>query len=164
MSIYLHEQILFNHKFYPEALKLHHNKNCNKTENNANITIFISITTLIPLWYPEIHPFWPFFPPFFTIESSFTNTILLKTAQNRDSPQHVVLLLSAFISSPPSHYPIVSNPLPAISLCLQWAQPQALFQSFQILSGPSVFCVIFERSYFSTRGSEVTLFVSNVSL
>ena len=31
------------------------NENCNQTVNNANNTIFISITTLIPLQYPEEH-------------------------------------------------------------------------------------------------------------
>ena len=40
MSIHLHEQICFNPKFYPEAPKLRQNENCDKTENNANITFF----------------------------------------------------------------------------------------------------------------------------
>ena len=50
----------FNPKFYPKVRKLRQNKNCNKTENNANNTIFISITTLIPLWYPEVARYRPF--------------------------------------------------------------------------------------------------------
>ena len=57
MSINLHEQIVFNLNFYPEARKLRQNENCDKTANNANNTIFISITTLIPLWYPELNHF-----------------------------------------------------------------------------------------------------------
>ena len=75
MLIYLHKHIIFNQKFYPEALLLRQNENCDKTANTTNHTIFSSITTFIPLWYPEVNPFEPFFIPFFTIHSS---TILQK--------------------------------------------------------------------------------------
>ena len=77
-------QILFWSKAYPEEQKLRQNENCNKTVNNANNTIFISITTLICPWYPEVNPIFHPFTQFFTINSSFTNTILLITAQNCD--------------------------------------------------------------------------------
>ena len=51
MSIYLHKQIFFHLRFYPEARKFRKNVNCDKKANHANNTIFISITTLIPLLY-----------------------------------------------------------------------------------------------------------------
>ena len=57
MSIHLQKQIFFNPKFYPAARKLCQVENCDKTANNANNTIFSSITTLIPLWHPEVNPF-----------------------------------------------------------------------------------------------------------
>ena len=57
MSIYLLKQIFVNPKLFADACKLHKNEKCDKTANNANNTIFISITTLIPLWYPEVNPF-----------------------------------------------------------------------------------------------------------
>ena len=47
----------FNPKLYPEARKLCQNLNFNKTGNNANTTIFMSITTLIPLGYQEVNLF-----------------------------------------------------------------------------------------------------------
>ena len=46
-----------NSNFYPETHKLRQNLNCDKTANNANNTLCISIDTLIPLWYPEVNPF-----------------------------------------------------------------------------------------------------------
>ena len=55
----------FQSKFLPGICKLGQNENCNKTANIANYTICISITTLIPLWYSEVNPFWPFLPPIF---------------------------------------------------------------------------------------------------
>ena len=39
----------FNPKFYPEARKLHNIFICDKTVNNACNTVFVSITTIIPL-------------------------------------------------------------------------------------------------------------------
>ena len=58
MSIHLLELIFFSYlKFYQKARKLRRNENCNKTANNANNNIFLSTTTLIPLWYQEINPF-----------------------------------------------------------------------------------------------------------
>ena len=59
---FIYTSIFFflNRKFYQEARKLGQKENCNKTANNANNTIIISITTLIPLWYPKVNPFWPF--------------------------------------------------------------------------------------------------------
>ena len=62
MSIYLHKQIFFHLRFYPEARKFRKNVNCDKKANHANNTIFISITTLIPLWYPEYTLSDPFYP------------------------------------------------------------------------------------------------------
>ena len=50
--------------------------------------LFFSITSLLPLWYPEINPFLALFTPFFTVNCFFTNTILLKIAQNCDK-QHI---------------------------------------------------------------------------
>ena len=57
MSVHLHKRILFNPKFFPEACNLRQNDKCVKTANNANDIIFISITTFIPLWCPEVNPF-----------------------------------------------------------------------------------------------------------
>ena len=83
MSIYLHKQIFLNPKFHPEARKLCQNENRDKTANNANNTICITITTFIPLWYPALN-ISDHLTPFFTTNSSFTKAILLKTAQNCD--------------------------------------------------------------------------------
>ena len=64
MSIHLHKQFFFNPRFSPAVHKLRQNENCDITANNSKNTIHICITTLIPLWYPEVNPFAPFCPTF----------------------------------------------------------------------------------------------------
>ena len=50
-------ELIFQSKFLPESAFIAPIRNCNKTANNEINTRFISIATLIPLWYPEVNPF-----------------------------------------------------------------------------------------------------------
>ena len=69
-----------NPKVYPDAHKLRPNEKCNKTDNNANNTIFTNTTTFILFGIQKKKYFWPFL--------HHLHTILLKTVQIGDR-QHI---------------------------------------------------------------------------